>query len=87
MHTIKLMTTDVRWLMFADDLVVVTESGRDLQKVLQALEEYCTTWSLSINVEKTNIVRWSPCDHGTDFKYQERRVEQVKSSNLTSIWD
>lgn len=86
-RTVKLMTTDVRCLMFADDLVVVTESGRDLQKVLQALEEYCTTWGLSINVEKTKIIifRRSPCDHGTDFKYQERRVKQVKSHKYLGL--
>ena len=37
------MRTDlhVRRLMFADDLVVVSESESDLLKVLQALEEYC----------------------------------------------
>ena len=53
---INLMRTDLRYLMFADARVVVTESGSDLQKVLQVLEEYCARWDLSINVEKSKIV-------------------------------
>ena len=77
---IKLMRIGLRCLMFADDLVVVTESGSELQKVLQVLEEYCARWNLSINVEKTKIVifRRSPSDHCTDFQYPQCRLEQVK---------
>ena len=84
---IKLISTDIRCLMFADDLAVVTESGSDLQNALRALEVYCDTWGLSINVEKTKIVifRRSPREHNTDFRYQQCRVEQVKFHNYLGL--
>ena len=84
---VKLINTDIRCLMFADDLAVVTESGSDLQNALRALEVYCDTWGLSINVEKTKIVifRRSPREHNTDFRYQQCRVEQVKFHNYLGL--
>ena len=78
--------------MFTDDLVVVTESGSDLQKVLQVLEEYCARWNLSINVVKTKIVifRRSPSDQCTDFQYRQIVHIMWSGASQTSpvaIWD
>ena len=51
---IKLFT-----LLYADDTLVLAESPEDLQTALDALHEYCNTWSLHVNSDKTKIVVFS----------------------------
>jgi len=43
-------------LLFADDMVVFSESRMGLQNGLNALGEYCAKWGLSVNVQKTKCV-------------------------------
>ena len=43
-------------LMYADDLVIFSETVVGLQTQLNSLEKYCKEWSLKINVQKTKIV-------------------------------
>ena len=42
--------------MYADDLVIFSETVVGLQTSLNSLEVYCKEWSLTINVQKTKIV-------------------------------
>ena len=42
--------------MYADDLVIFSETVVGLQTQLNSLEIYCKEWSLKINVQKTKIV-------------------------------
>ena len=37
----------------------MAENPTDLQLALNALSDYCNTWKLSINLDKTKIVRFS----------------------------
>lgn len=45
--------------LYADDTVLVSESEADLQLMVSALEEYCKTWQLNVNIDKTKIVVFS----------------------------
>ena len=40
-------------LLYADDIIILSESAMDLQSSLDVFENYCSQWKLSINVEKT----------------------------------
>jgi len=40
-------------LLFADDLVLVADSESGLQDSMDSLDEFCNTWGLKINTEKT----------------------------------
>lgn len=42
--------------MFADDTVLFAQSPAALQSMLNDLERYCNTWSLSVNTNKTKIM-------------------------------
>ena len=53
---IKLHDTDINCLMFADDLVLISESAKGLQACLNKLQQYCDTWCLTININKTKII-------------------------------
>jgi len=39
-------------LLFADDMVVIGETPKDLQLSLNRLQDYCNTWSLKVNISK-----------------------------------
>lgn len=43
-------------LLFADDMVILGLTPSDLQTSLNQLYEYCKTWGLEVNVDKTKIV-------------------------------
>ena len=43
-------------LLFADDMVIFSNTRKGLQYGLDALNEYCIYWGLTVNVQKTNCV-------------------------------
>ena len=43
-------------LLYADDLVMLSQSKIDLQEKMNKLEKYCTKWGLHINKSKTKIM-------------------------------
>ena len=53
---ISLMSKEINTLLFADDIVLFSESKIGLQKQLNILEKYCDQWSLKVNLEKSKIV-------------------------------
>ena len=42
--------------MFADDLILLSQSAAGLQKCLDKLQNYCQKWCLSININKTKVL-------------------------------
>jgi hypothetical protein len=43
-------------LMYADDLVLFSESPEELQRQLDALSDYSAKWGLKVNIDKSKIV-------------------------------
>ena len=43
-------------LLFADDVVLFSDTIVGLQRLLYCLESYCKTWKLSVNLAKTKIM-------------------------------
>ena len=50
----------IRYLLYADDTIVLAESVNELQMVLNAVKEYCNKWSLTVNTSDKNcyILTW-----------------------------
>ena len=76
----------IKCLMYADDLIVISESYSGLQNAMDKLEDYCTSWSLRVNVAKTKcmITKGSnaqPCE----LTYQNDKIEQVNSFKYLGI--
>ena len=44
--------------MFADDIVLVSDSRYNLQKLLNHVYEWCRKWQLSINPVKTEVMHF-----------------------------
>ena len=45
-------------LAFADDIVILAENEKDLQKMLRHVEMWCKKWRLKVNTDKTNVVHF-----------------------------
>ena len=53
----QIFTHKFNHLLFADDLVLISEKPSGLQHCLNALlEVYCEEWGLNINTKKTQIM-------------------------------
>ena len=60
---VTLCDTKLNCLMFADDLVIISESAVGLQNCLSKLQLYCDKWSLSINTDKTKVMIFNKGGH------------------------
>ena len=72
-------------LLYADDLVILSESPTGLQHCLNALDNYCDKWRLNINIKKTKAMILSKTERKakTDsnaylFDLNDNRLELVK---------
>ena len=48
-------------LMFADDIVLMSENEHNLQRMLNIVYDWCHKWRLSVNRDKTKIVHFRKC--------------------------
>jgi hypothetical protein len=55
MHSPQIGGRENKMLLYADDIVLLAESGVGLQKGLDRLAEYCQKWGLSVDIEKTKV--------------------------------
>ena len=42
--------------MYADDLIILSESASGLQCALDKLQSYCMKWKLLVNIDKSNVM-------------------------------
>ena len=68
-------------LMYADDTVLIAESPEGLQNMLNALNNYCTEWNLTVNVQKTKIMVFRNGGNirgNENWTYQGEEIEIVQ---------
>jgi hypothetical protein len=72
-------------LLYADDLVILSESPTALQHCINALDNYCEKWRLNINIKKTIVMILSKTERkaNTDsnaylIDFNDNRLELVK---------
>ena len=53
---IALENLKIQLLLFADDLVLLADSEQGLQHSMNRLDEFCSTWDMQVNIQKTNVV-------------------------------
>ena len=59
-HYLKLLI-----LLYADDIVLLGASAKDLQHSLSIFEDFCKEWHLTVNVLKTKVLIFSNSKHKT----------------------
>ena len=60
---VTLKDSNLSCLMFADDVVLMSESSQGLQHCLNRLASYCNKWNLTINTSKTKIIIFNKGGH------------------------
>ena len=46
-------------LLYADDTIILADTEKEMKSALKALEDYCKTWKLKVNINKSKIIRFS----------------------------
>jgi len=70
----------VKLLLYADDLALMLETPKGLQKQIDALSEFCVERQLVINVSKTKVVVFEKhCSATPKFTYRGTTIERVQS--------
>ena len=72
-HPVTVNSLTTNSMLFADDLVLLSESAEDIQRCLGKLENYCHQWGLTINQDKTKVII-----------FNKKVVRNQKNSNFMS---
>ena len=65
-------------LLYADDIVLLSETENDLQLLLKIVNVWCSKWRLEVNLLKTNVmhVRKNHCQRSKfTFIFENKKVE------------
>merc|ERR1711994_569683 len=85
---IRLKDTLIAILLYADDIVLITEKKHELQKLLDIVSNYCYKWRCRINNKKSQVVIYS--NKRTQPKkltwiLNKKPIEQVNSYKYLGI--
>ena len=75
-------------LLYADDIVLFSETNAGLQKGLDIMLDYCKKWKLTINVGKTKVMvfrKGGRISNKVEFKYDGNLLEKVKTFSYLGI--
>ena len=70
---------NINCLLYADDLLIISESEEGLQNCISILEQYCNRWKLEVKLDKTKVIIFSRRRKVfmDDMKYKNSSIEQV----------
>lgn len=60
---VNLNNMQLNCLMYADDLILLSESAKGLQCALDKLYDYCMKWKLLVNIDKSNVMIFNKSGH------------------------
>ena len=79
---------EIKILMYADDIVLLSISKIGLQRALDSLGRYSERWRLKVNVNKTKVLifkKGKKCSKKERFYYQGVELEKVSEFNYLGI--
>ena len=53
---IKIHNTSISSLLYADDIVLISNSAEGLQRAMNKLGNFCQVWNLTVNISKTKVI-------------------------------
>lgn len=75
-------------LLYADDLVLMASSERELQSMLNTVAEWCKQWRLKVNCKKTNIVHFRgkrKRKTNAVFKYNNVKIDVISEYKYLGV--
>ncbi len=67
---ITLHDSEVKCLLYDDDLVLMSPTAEGLQHSLALLEQYCEEWALTVNLDKTRVMVFQKKARSQGSRYQ-----------------
>ena len=72
-------------LLYADDTVLMSESVHGMQHMLNVFSDYCDTWKLHVNFEKTKVVIFSRRRDKSKTKFIFKDKDLLMSENYNYL--
>ena len=85
---VKIGNKSVSILLYADDIVLISESEESLQKMLDSVHNWCQKWQLNINCSKTQIVHFrkkSESESKSKFKIGKSEIERTNTYRYLGV--
>ena len=74
------------YLLFADDLILCSNTAAGLQKQLDGLFDFCRKWHMVLNLPKTKVLVFNK-RHCTDkFYYNGSEIDHADSYKYLGVW-
>jgi exonuclease III/hypoxanthine phosphoribosyltransferase len=74
-HGAVLGSDILTYMLFADDLVLCSDSDKGLQNLINGLYNFCRKWHLIVSMTKTNVVIFGKHNSSHTFKYGENVIQ------------
>ena len=75
---VQLTTTNVQMLLFADDVVMVTEKKDDMQRNLDEMKKVMEKWGMKMHWGKTKVMVVSRTEEECKLSIEGEDIEDVK---------
>ena len=75
-------------LLYADDIVLMSQSANGLQTILDNLKLFCDKWNLKVNIQKTKVMIFNKSGKvlkGYTFSFEEQSLELVSEYKYLGI--
>ena len=76
----------ISMLSYADDIVLIANDEHKLQRMLDVLDEYCKTWRLTINPNKSKIVHFHQKSCPRSTQQFHCAIKLLKLLAAINIW-
>ena len=74
--------------MYADDIVLLSQTANGLQKLLCRLEDFCTRWNLKVNIDKTKVIIFNKSGRilkGHNFLFGYNMIKLVNEAKIKKL--
>ena len=73
--------------IYADDIIIFANNADELQRGLDLLHEYCNTWKLVVNTDKSKIMifRKGGRNSNISFRYNNKTIDIVNRFNYLGV--
>ena len=85
---LQLIDSKIGSLLFADDLLILSETKEGLQNSLNNLSTYCDNWQLSLNINKTKTMIFTQSKHKIEqsfVTYKNKAVDNTTEYSFLGI--
>ena len=85
--SVYLQDKNISCLLYADDLILISDSEQGLQDRLNILHKYCKDWCMKININKTKVIIFNKSGRliTRNFNINNQSIECVKTYKYLGI--